>query len=391
MTLRHLCLSCAVSLPLLAGAFQANAADGTEEKDVTVKLGGRLHWDFAQFDNDERGTPNRDAADLRAAWADVSGKFYGFDYKLEADFSGDKVMAKDVYLAKKFKAGTLTVGQFKQYFSLDDRGSSNHTLFVERSYLGQTLAPTYRLGAAWLSARDGYTFGGSFYSLESIDVWQTKGRAAAVRGTYAPWREAGKVLHLGVSLAREDYDHPGADGATALRIRPRPAGLFSDNSRITLADFTRGLDTRVDKYALELAGERGAWTWQGEWGGANLRDSGQQGRIRTGYAQVAWVATGEVRPYDAKAGRFGRIQPKGRGGAWELALRYDTIGGRQHRDGQPDYRDASVSSWTAGVNWYPRPHLRLMLDWIDSRNRDRLLERTLDHTRAVAGRVQFDF
>ena len=380
-----------VSLLLLACATNAQAADAETEDNVTAKLGGRLHWDIADFDNDTRGTPNANDSDLRALWLDMSGKFYGFNYKLEADFSGDEVLAKDVYVSKKFAPGTLTVGQFKQYFRLDDRISSNHMTFIERSYLVQNLAPTYRLGAAWLTARDGYTVGGSIYSLESIDVWQTEGLAVAARGTYAPWREEGKVLHLGLSLAHEDYEHPGGDGATALRIRPRPAGIFSDNSRVTLADFSQGRDTRVDKYSLELAAVKGAWTFQGEAGGARFDDGEQQARLSTGYAQVAWMLTGEVRPYDAKAGRFGRINPQGRAGAWELALRYDTLSGRQQPDGEPLSRDMQVSSLTAGVNWYPRPHLRLMLNWIDSRNRDRLQDLTLDRTRALVGRVQIDF
>ena len=53
--------------------------------------------DFATFDNDNRGTPNKDDTEIRRAWVDVSGKFFVVDYKLEADFSGDRVEAKDVY------------------------------------------------------------------------------------------------------------------------------------------------------------------------------------------------------------------------------------------------------------------------------------------------------
>jgi phosphate-selective porin OprO/OprP len=43
------------------------------------------------------------------------------------------------------------------------------------------------------------------------------------------------------------------------------------------------------------------------------------------------------------------------------------------------------------VNWYPRPHLRVMLDWVESRSRDRLNNATLDRTSALLGRVQVDF
>ena len=361
------------------------AATPPPARPVTFKFAGRVHWDIARFDDDARGAENADASDLRAAWIDVSGKFFGTDYKLEADVSGDEVVAKDAYVARRFTGGLLTVGQFKQYVTLDDRISSNHTVFIERSFLAQALAPTYRLGAGWLTSRDGYTLAASAYSLESIDAWQVKGRALAVRGTYAPRREAGDVLHLGFSAAREMYEHAGADGAPALRLRSRPVGLYGDASRSTLVDFSGGNDVDVDKYALELAGVRGAWSYQGEFGGARYDDGAGDARLTTGYAQLAWLVTGEVRPYDGKVGRFGRIQPKGRAGAWELALRYDWMRRRQSA------RDAEVGAWTAGVNWYPRPHLRLMLDWVDSRSRDRIGDRTLDRTGVLLARAQFDF
>ncbi|WP_457395520.1 hypothetical protein [Roseateles sp. P5_E1] len=38
-----------------------------------------------------------------------------------------------------------------------------------------------------------------------------------------------------------------------------------------------------------------------------------------------------------------------------------------------------------------RENLRFMLNLIESRNRDRLASATLDRTRAVTGRLQFDF
>jgi phosphate-selective porin OprO/OprP len=43
------------------------------------------------------------------------------------------------------------------------------------------------------------------------------------------------------------------------------------------------------------------------------------------------------------------------------------------------------------VNWHLRSNLRFMLDWIESRNRDRLADTTLDRTRAITGRFQYDF
>lgn len=239
-------------------ALSAPAFAAEDDRPVTASLGGRLHLDFASFDNDNRGTPNKDDTEIRRAWVDVSGKFFVVDYKLEADFSGDRVEAKDVYLARSFgKAGKLTVGQFKQYFSLDDRTSSNYGTFLERGNAGTTLAPLYRLGASWQANPGDFTWAASVYSLESIDAWQVKGRAAGGRVTWSPSPSDGDVLHLGLSLAREAYDNPGANGVPGLRIRPRPAGHLSDESRLTLVDFSAGRDTDVNKWSLEYAQVRG--------------------------------------------------------------------------------------------------------------------------------------
>ncbi len=385
------CLPAACTLLLAAPAWAAD--DNTDDRPVTASLGGRLHLDFADFHNDRRGTPNKDDTEIRRARLDVSGKFFVVDYKLEADFSGDRVEAKDVFVSRSFgDAGKLTVGQFKQFFSLDDRTSSNYGSFLERGNAGTTLAPLYRLGASWQAARGDMTWAASAYSLESIDAWQVKGRAAGGRATWAPGATAGDVLHLGVSLAHERYDTPGADGVPALRIRPRPAGHLSDNSRLTLVDFSAGRDTDVNKWSLEYAQVNGPLSWQGEFSGTTFDDGSQRGKVLAGYSLVSWFVTGESRVYDRKTGRFGRVKDfQHTAGAFELALRYDQMRGDQHLIGQPDLRDGQTEAWTLGGNWYMRPNLRFMLNLIESRNRDRLADATVDRTRAVTGRLQYDF
>ena len=262
-----------------------------DDRPVTATLGGRLHLDFASFDNDNRGTPNKDDTEIRRAWVDVSGKFFVVDYKLEADFSGDRVEAKDV-AASFGKAGKLTVGQFKQYFSLDDRTSSNYGTFLERGNAGTTLAPLYRLGASWQANPGDFTWAASVYSLESIDAWQV-GRAAGGRVTWSPSPSDGDVLHLG--RAREAYDNPGANGVPGLRIRPRPAGHLSDESRLTLVDFSAGRDTDVNKWSLEYAQVRGPLSWQGEFSGATFDDGAQRGDVMAAYGMLSWFVTGESR------------------------------------------------------------------------------------------------
>jgi len=382
-------LACVLALALLP-ALSAHADDAP----VTAKLGGRVHLDFGAFDNDDRGPPNRNDTEVRRAWLGVSGRLYDFKYKVEGDFADSRnILARNVYLSRAFgRAGTLTVGQFKQHFSLDDRTSSNYGPLLERGSGASTLAPLFRLGAGWQYANQQMTWAASGYSMESIDVTAAKGYGVATRATWAPPRADDSLLHLGVSLAHERQDQVGGPGRPSLKIRPRPAGHVADNSRMTLIDFSAGRDTDVDKWALEYAQMRGPWSWQAEWLGARLRDGAQQGQVQAAYALLSWFVTGESRRYDYKSGRFTRMGAAGHpAGAFELALRYDTMWGGQHFNGQPDLRRGRIESLTLGGNWYVRPNLRLMLDLIQSHNRDTLAGQTLDRTRAVTGRFQYDF
>lgn len=383
-----LALGMAWSTPALAGdAF-------------TAEFSGRFHWDFARFDNDGRGNDNANGAEVRRFRMDVSGALPGrFGYKAEVnvaamqdDFNSKGIVAHDVYLTRRFDSGLLTVGQYKQYFSLDDRTGSNYGAFLERGSAALTLAPLYRKGVSWQAAGSEHTWAASAYSLKTIDVSNVEGNGVLGRATWAPGATDGDVRHLGLSLAREHYEHPGARGTPALRIRPRPAGHLSDGSRLTLASFDAGRDTDVSKWSLEYAQVHGPLSWQGEFGGGVFDDGAQRATVLSAYAFMSWFVTGESRAYDHKTGRFTRIRGVNhRAGALELAMRYDHMQGRQHADGQPDRIDAATGSWTLGANWYLKPNLRLMLDLIDSRNRDRLSATTTDHTRALTGRVHYDF
>ncbi len=382
MPAHHAVTSCLALLALVAlPAAQAG-------ENASIRFSGRLHYDTARFNNDGRGTAERHGDDLRAAWLAASGKLYGLDYKVEGDFAPHKPVARDVYIARRFDANTVTLGQFKQYFSLDDRISSNHIATIERSWLAQTLAPGYRLGLGMNGSGGDAFWSGSIYSLESIDAWKVKGRGAGVRAGYAPWHAPGHVLHLGASLAREQQDNPGMGNAAALRVRPRTAGYFADNSRLPLVEFRNGRDVTVNKFGAEAAGVHGAWSWQAEYGGARYDDGEQTADVRAGYVQGSWLLTGEARSYDARAGRFVQLKPTDGTSALELVARYDHIKGRQ----RPLLRrELSAEAWTLGVNWYAARHMRVMVDLTDSRSRNVLTSTTLDHTRVLAGRVQLDF
>ncbi len=129
----------------------------------------------------------------------------------------------DVYLRHDFgNTGTLTLGQFKQHFSLDDRTSPDYGQFLERGGGANTLAPEYHKGVSWKATHQNTTWWVSAYSLDSISLSNVNGRGLGGRGTWSPDTPEGDVLHLGLSLAHQRYDHPGSDGMGRLKHPPTP-------------------------------------------------------------------------------------------------------------------------------------------------------------------------
>ncbi len=359
------------------------SADGK----VTAQLGGRLHLDLVKFDDDGRGRPNASGWQVRRGWVNLIGKLYGFDYRVSVDYADHMRSYKSVYLRHRLGPGVLTVGQFKPYFSLDDTISSDDIVMMDRAFVATQLAPLFRLGAAYLGNAGDVTYGLALYSLNDLDKVRPNGEGQALRLTWAPLHEEGRVLHLGLSLAHERYAR-SSNAALPPGMAVRPAGAKSDRSRLRLFRIQDGEAVAADKHAFELGTVTGSWSFQGEYGGARYDDDIQRALVRSWYGQVSYFLTGQARPYSRGTGRFDSVEAPG---AWELAVRYDHIDARQRRIGQPDLSDRGVDAWTLGLNWYANPNLRLMFDYIDSRNRDRLLARTLDHTRALIGRLQFVF
>jgi phosphate-selective porin OprO/OprP len=83
------------------------------------------------------------------------------------------------------------------------------------------------------------------------------------------------------------------------------------------------------------------------------------------YLQGGYFLTGETRPYNRKAGVFGRVVPlhpfsrDGGCGAWEVTARWSMI----------DLNDAGVTGGrlndaTAGLNWYLNQYSKFQLNYI---------------------------
>ncbi len=343
----------------------------TADGGFKFKPRGRLHLDTAFHDEDVQDLG--DGTRFRRARLGFEGTvFKNFNYLFEYDFAGvggvdDGTRGiRDAFVTYTgFKPVNITVGNFKEPFSLEQLTSTNSTSFVERS-LADTFAPARHIGAQvntsgeWWSAAAG-VFGETpegDVTLEGDEGWDFTGRLTAV-----PFNQPERILHIG---AAGRYHVPN-DSANALRFRARPEANVTDVRLVDTGVLTGALTTVNDfqSYGLEAAGVYGPFSVQGEYIKTSVdRDAGSDLDFDSWYVFGSWFLTGESRPYKVSTGVFDRINPKGivgKGGygAWELLARYSGI---DLNDGV--FTGGAQKNLTLGINWYLTSNIRLQGNYI---------------------------
>ena len=359
--------------PLVHAGVPVGEIAGSE-----VEFEGLLQTDAYWYDSDVAdldGDPgDGDDADfgLRRAELVLKGKGPGnFDWSLGYDASGDGKFL-DTFL--RYKSGThaLQLGQFKQPNSLEELSSTKNNDFVSKAMVTNTFAVARRLGVGYATGGDDWTLSASAFGRE-LTRNRAHGSGYGVRGTWAPVNEKGNVFNLGLSYVDHDTD------GDLVRLRARPdadmanrlidTGTLADTDRLS----TLGLEAFWLRGPLKLQGEAMRSTVDRY--GAGHDDFTGTG----GYLSGVWNVTGEQ--WTNKGGVPGTPGAADATGLWQVGLRYDTL----------DLDDGTVeggrmSTWTAGVNWYPRSNFKLMLNYVKVDSERRGVE---DNPGIVEARAQF--
>ncbi|MCX8064308.1 MAG: porin [Candidatus Hydrogenedentes bacterium] len=382
----------------------------TEDKSFEVQVGGRLHLDWAFFDNDKglkyAFGEEEDGVQFRRARIDFSGKIYeNVQYRMEFDFAGDRDLSgkgkfTDVYITfVDFPyLGNLQVGHYREPFGLERLTNNNYITFLERG-LNDTFTPKRNVGfMAFDSVFDNRFIwqAGIFKETDDFpsddDTNEDKGYSFTGRIVYLPlFKNDGKqLLHLGLAYSYRDYD------GIPFRYKTQPecalAYTYLDTDRYE--GFRLSTDALVDDVNLvgsELLFIYGPWSLQGEYMtsfvdtylGGNQRFSG-------GYLYTSYFLTKETRAYNRDNGILSRIRPinnfdpkSGKWGAWEVGLRYSWIDLNSEI-----IRGGEERNWTLGLNWYLNPNTRLMLNYTRADIQHDLYEGVLD---IFQTRFQIDF
>lgn len=382
--------------------------DGRKEN-IRIRIGGRLMLDsgYIGADSDlKKAFPDLEGydTDLRQLRLSAIGTIYDVaKIKFEIDFARiDEI--KDIWLGLRVPyLGQLKVGHFKEPFSLEELTSLKYISFMERSLPTLAIAPGRDIGImcgdtafgermTW--AVGAFLVAGSFGSVgEATDrLTNAFGYSVTGRTTGLPYYLDGgrRLLHLGVSFSHQNRDQNRDD--SRLRLSALPETFLTDKRLVDTEPF---FTSAVNLVNSELAVVSGPLSFQGELFQA-FTDADAVGdpHFWGFYLYLSYFITGEHRNYDTAKGVFLGIRPRhnfhpfqGNWGALEVGLRFSYL---DLNDG--DIKGGREKNFTAGLNWYLNPNVRLMFNYIRANVEDRAGPPVNDGTANIfQGRFQIHF
>lgn len=340
----------------------------SRDKRFKYQIGGRIQADVSFFDPDSRFKTSiedtANGAEFRRARFFISGLLYNrVKFKAQYDFVGQTSFT-DVYIGLIGipVIGNVTVGHFKEPFSLEDLTSSKYFPFLETS-LRDAFTPGRNLGIAihdvLYDGRVTWAMG-YFRPTGSAPprIQSEDGGSFSARLTGVPiQRDKGRQLvHLGVG-----YNFRTSDDTISFSSKPE-----SNQGPVTVDTGDIGSE---DIYQLnfEAAVVLNLFRVQGEYTLVRVKQFTGLPDIdyHGGYVMVSYFLTGENQNYSK--GVFGRISPKknfmenGGWGALEAALRFSTI---DLNDGSAGKLGGKENNYSAALNWYLNPHSRVMFNYV---------------------------
>lgn len=311
----------------------------------SFKPRGRLQIDAASVNpsgpvaTSNLGTTTR----LRRAQFGIDGTIPGgFGYRVEADIASGSVDLTDMYLTyKASKDLTLTIGQHKPFWGLEELTSDLFTSFNERAAYHGAFGFERRVGVSAAYAGKTVLVQGGLFADNAADLsgdGSNNSRSFDGRIVFMP--KLGETqLHLGASAHSRRFN----DFSASARYRARPFTRTTD---------TRFVDTRAfaasgeDSFGLEAFVNHGRLHAAAEshWLTAKRIGAFADPTFNGGYAEIGYFLTNDTQVY--KGGAIDRTRPsnplgKGGTGAVQINARYDWIdlsdeaitGGRQQTYG----------------------------------------------------------
>jgi phosphate-selective porin OprO/OprP len=351
-----------LSSPAVAQNQPAPTTETKPESEWSIKPRGRLQLDAGTVSTPPGivGLKTDFTGEVRRAYIGVDIKMPSdFALRAEIDVAQQVVEFTDLYLTyKPTKELTLTAGQHKPFWGLEELTSDLFPSMTERAALNTAFGHERRLGfsAAW--TKGPILLQGGVFTRHTLDLDEPNKDKIAFHGRFVFMPKiAGGQAHFGATLHRTDPDDP-----TSVTYRVRPF-IHTTNTRFLSTGAITQVESEVGA-GIEAAWIKGPFHVTGEarWQHADRAGALPDPTFFGAYAEIGYFLTkGDTRGY--KGGVFDRNTPKnpvGKGGfgAVQVNLRYDYldlidgpyVGGRQNGIG-------------ASLVWTPTDRTRFILNY----------------------------
>ena len=332
----------------------------------SFKPRGRLQLDSAVVDAPSgAGNGLGTGTEFRRVYMGFDGTLPGgFGYRVEADLANSSVELTDVYLTyKASKEVTLTVGQHKPFWGLEEMTSDLFTSMMERAAFNSAFGFERRVGVSGTYSGKNLIVQLGVFADNAADLNADRNNSNSVDGrvVFSP-EVAGGTLHLGGSAHFRDFN----DAANTSRYRARP---FVHTTDVRLVDTGLFSASGERSFGAELAYVAGPFHATAEGHRiTSLRPGLPDPTFWGGYVELGMLVTpGDKTAY--RGGAYDRIRPAnpitaGGIGAIQLNARYDRI----------DLTDGTIVGGVqqaVGLSaiWIPTDYVRFLVNyghlWID--------------------------
>ena len=274
---------------------------------------------------------------------------------------------------------SIKMGNFKENFSIQRNTTSRYLQFMERPMV-TALAPSRHLGVAatwscplvWVS---GGVFGPQLKSSEEMtamedgnkDYGLNEGLSYTGKVAIRPINNQTSSLHIGAAVSYREPKLTSTDGYNATRYSSRNSTSIN-RKKFLDTDAIKGLDHEL-AYTVELAGHWKQLRYEGAYIARTAyldpektvipkEDLGPQ-TADGWYVQAGWLLFGGQQNYDAKGGKYTRINPGRSWGDVELCARYEVADFNCSKY----YAGGSAQAFTLGLNFYPTKNVKFVINY----------------------------
>lgn len=371
---------------LLSLLFMVSVYAETEEKDptpddvgkgakwnefdlnfMTLRVGGGLLLDYANYSQDSKSKQQMDlaqASTLRDLRLLFKGKFkhaprisYTLGYMYDGAQDDWRFRQTGLVINVPEWSGSFFVGRTKEGVSTNKIMVGYHGWTNERSAANDAFLPILADGVKWTGTGFDnkliYNLGAFNEKLTDYESYDKNDEIFAARTVWLPLATKGKgeLLHI----ALEGRYGTSKDGF--LQYRSKPESFPAQDYAVDTGKFPANSSTMG---GVEAYYRPGALMFGSEYF-FNQVDSKERKNpfFHGGEIFASYLLTGEIRPYNEKAGIFEAISPsqsvfKGGKGAWELVLRYSYV---DLDDGQ--IQGGKFQRITPMVNWHLSDNSRM--------------------------------